>query len=48
VIDILILSGEDVWVEFEPGKWAAVALKGERYLVPEPSESVQEGSDTEQ
>lgn len=48
VIDILILSGEDVWVEFEPGKWAAVALEGERYLEPEPSESVHEESDTEQ
>jgi len=48
VIDILTLSGEDVWVEFEPGKWAAVALEGERYLEPEPSESVHEGSDTEQ
>ena len=47
VIDILTLSGEDVWVEFEPGKWAAVALKGERYLEPEPSEPVHEESDTE-
>jgi len=47
VIDILTLSGEDVWVEFEPGKWAAVALKGERYLVPEPSESAHEGTSTE-
>lgn len=46
VIDILTLSGEDVWVEFEPGKWAAVSLEGERYLEPEPSESAHEESDT--
>jgi lysozyme len=39
-LDILALSGDDVWIEFEPGKWAAYALKGERYmkLVWEPEE----------
>ena len=42
VIDILTLSGEDVWVEFEPGKWAAAGLEGERYLEPVASESVPE------
>jgi len=37
VLDVLTLTGDDAWVEFEPGKWAALALKGERYLEPEPS-----------
>ena len=38
VIDALTLTGDDAWVEFEPGRWAALALKGERYLRPELSD----------
>ncbi|MGC9349448.1 MAG: GH25 family lysozyme [Anaerolineae bacterium] len=31
-LDVLALSGDDVWVEFEVGKWAAFSLKGETYM----------------
>lgn len=33
MIDILTLGGRDVWVEFEPGKWAAFALGGQTYMM---------------
>ena len=33
VIDVLTLGGQDVWVEFEPGKWAAFALGGQTYMM---------------
>lgn len=32
VIEALALAGDDVWVEFEPGKWAAFAYKGETFM----------------
>jgi GH25 family lysozyme M1 (1,4-beta-N-acetylmuramidase) len=31
-LDILALTGDDVWVEFAPGKWAAFSLDGETYM----------------
>jgi hypothetical protein len=46
VLDVLTLSGEDVWIEFEPGKWAAFSLDDEIYMVPE-TESPLSGHDTE-
>ncbi len=44
IIEALRLSGDDVWVEFEPGRWAAFSLKGERYMamVLEPDEEADE------
>ncbi len=32
VVSIIALDGKDVWAEIEPGKWAAFASHGERYL----------------
>jgi len=32
VVTILSLDGSEVWVEFEPGKWAALCLRGDRYM----------------
>ncbi|MDY0018914.1 MAG: GH25 family lysozyme [Anaerolineae bacterium] len=32
VVTVLSLGGKDVWVEFEPGKWAALCYQGERYM----------------
>jgi GH25 family lysozyme M1 (1,4-beta-N-acetylmuramidase) len=32
VIEVQALAGNDVWVEFEPGRWAAFARKGEIYM----------------
>ncbi len=32
ILELLTLTGDDVWVEFEPGKWAAFSLKGDPYL----------------
>jgi GH25 family lysozyme M1 (1,4-beta-N-acetylmuramidase) len=29
VLEVLTLTGQDVWVEFEPGKWAAFTLGGD-------------------
>jgi hypothetical protein len=31
-ITVLSVDGDDVWVEFEPGKWVALCIQGERYL----------------
>ncbi len=36
ILDVLTITGDDVWVQFEPGKWAALSLSGERYLTAEP------------
>ena len=37
MIEVLALAGKDVWVEFEPGKWAAFSLDDdEPYLEPAP------------
>jgi len=32
VVNVVSLDGNDVWVEFEPGKWAAFAFRGKRYM----------------
>lgn len=32
VIQALALTGSEIWVEFEPGKWAAFCHKGETYM----------------
>ncbi len=32
VIEARTLTGSDVWIEFEPGKWAAFAHRGETYM----------------
>lgn len=32
LIDVQALEGKEVWVSFEPGKWAAMVFNGERYL----------------
>jgi lysozyme len=32
VIEARTLAGSDVWIEFEPGKWAAFAQKNETYM----------------
>jgi len=32
VVDVLSFDGKDVWVEIEPGKWAAMVYRGRRYL----------------
>ncbi|MEA3342216.1 MAG: GH25 family lysozyme [Chloroflexota bacterium] len=32
VVGVVSLDGEDVWVEFEPGKWAALVFHGTRYM----------------
>lgn len=32
LVDILDISGSDVWVEFEPTKWVAFAYLGSRYM----------------
>lgn len=32
IIEVRTVTGNDVWVEFEPGKWAAFSLKGETYM----------------
>ncbi|MGC9469702.1 MAG: GH25 family lysozyme [Anaerolineae bacterium] len=37
-VEVLKLRGDDVWVEFAPGKWAAFALDGEQYMEVEPEE----------
>jgi len=31
-IQILNISGNDIWVEFEPGKWAAFATRGKKLM----------------
>lgn len=36
VVEMIGLTGRDVWVEFEPGKWVAMALNDEQYMVLEP------------
>lgn len=43
VVSITDLGGKDVWVEFEPGKWAAFAFRGQRYmeLMPQPNIGLQ-------
>jgi hypothetical protein len=47
LIDVLTLTGEDAWVQFEPGKWAALSLQGEQYLSPEVPERVSDETKTE-
>ncbi|MGC9520439.1 MAG: GH25 family lysozyme [Anaerolineae bacterium] len=49
VIEALRLTGDDVWVEFEPGKWAALSLEGERYMamVLEPEEEDEEPDESD-
>jgi len=32
VVNVVSLDGKDVWVEFEPGKWAALTFHGTRYM----------------
>jgi lysozyme len=32
VLDILAVDGDDVWIAFEPGKWAAFTVRGDTYL----------------
>lgn len=46
VIDVLAITGEDVWIQFEPGKWAALSLEGEPYLAPELGEDEAETAGT--
>lgn len=37
-IDVLSITGDDVWIQFERGKWAALSLEGEPYLTPVPAD----------
>lgn len=32
LINVGSLDGKDVWIEFEPGKWAALLFRGTRYM----------------
>jgi hypothetical protein len=32
VIDVLSIDGSDVWIEFEPGQWAAFSQIGRQYM----------------
>jgi lysozyme len=32
IIEVRALAGTDVWIQFEPGRWAAFANKGETYM----------------
>jgi GH25 family lysozyme M1 (1,4-beta-N-acetylmuramidase) len=32
LLDVLSIDGQDVWVEFEPGQWAAFAVNGRRFM----------------
>ena len=40
-VNIIGLDGKDVWAEIEPGKWAAFASHGERYLELEEARAVE-------
>jgi len=31
-VQVLNISGNDIWVEFEPGKWAAFATRGKKFM----------------
>jgi lysozyme len=31
-LDVLAVDGDDVWIAFEPGKWAAFTSRGETYM----------------
>jgi lysozyme len=44
-LDVLSVAGEDVWVEFEPGRWAALSLEGEPFLAPVPCKDDAETED---
>ena len=41
-VNIIGLDGKDVWAEIEPGKWAAFAAHGERYMQLEEVREVEE------
>ena len=47
VIEVLKITGDDVWVHFEPGKWAALSLEGERYLAAVPVETTSKTTKSE-
>jgi GH25 family lysozyme M1 (1,4-beta-N-acetylmuramidase) len=32
LIDVLNIDGSDVWIEFEPGQWAALVVNGRQYM----------------
>jgi GH25 family lysozyme M1 (1,4-beta-N-acetylmuramidase) len=32
VVNVVSLGGQDIWIQFEPGKWAPFRSQGERYM----------------
>lgn len=32
ILGISLVDGDDVWIEFEPGKWATLAFRGSRFM----------------